>query len=125
MLLFPIAERVYLLALALTVGACRPAPPAAPPEQAVQRFFAAVTADDCPTALSQLASGMRARVAPDGRCEELFGGVRRYPLERVVETKVDGRNSDAQLVRARLRGRTTDAIIRVQAEGRSWKIFAL
>lgn len=111
--------------LGLMLLACRPAPPAAPPADAVQSFYAAVAAGDCAAALAGLAAGLRTRVAPDGTCEPLFAELRQHPLERVVDTAVDGRNRAAQLVRARLRGRATEVIIRVQAEGSRWKIFSL
>ena len=111
--------------LALALLACSPASPTAPPAAVVQRFYAAVTAGDCATALNALGGDLRSRVAPDGTCDHLFEELRPHPLERVVATQVDGRNRAAQLVRTRLRGRTTDVIIRVQAEGAKWKIFSL
>lgn len=111
--------------VALALLACSPAPPSTPPAAAVQRFYAAAAAGDCAAALSVLAGGLRARVAPEGTCDHMFEELRLHPLEQVVATQVDGRNRAAQLVRTRLRGRTTDVIIRVQAEGSQWKIFSL
>lgn len=114
-----------VLGLALAVSACRPATPAGEPAAAVQRFYAAMAADDCAAALAVLGKDLRARLAPRGSCDALFHDLRQAPLERTVETHVDGRNRDAQLVRVRLRGRTTDTIIRVQAEGAEWRIFSM
>lgn len=111
--------------LGLMLLACSQAPPAAPPATAVQSFYAAVAAGDCAAALDGLAAGLRTRVAPDGACETLFAELRRHPLERVVATAVDGRHRAAQLVRTRLRGRATEVIIRVEAEGTRWKISSL
>lgn len=111
--------------LGLMLLACSQAPPAAPPATAVQSFYAAVAAGDCAAALDGLAAGLRTRVAPDGACETLFAELRRHPLERVVATAVDGRHRAAQLVRTRLRGRATEVIIRVEAEGTQWKISSL
>ena len=115
------------LALVLTLGllSCRPRLPTTPPAEAVQRFYAAVTAGNCELALGLLGGGFRSRVAPQGSCEHLFEALREHPLERIVDTNTDGRNRDAQLVRARLRGRTADVIIRVQAEDSRWRIFSL
>lgn len=115
----------WVLGAGLTLAACRPAPPSAQPAAAVQLFYAAVTAGDCTAALAVLGAELRTRLAQHGSCDDLFHALRRAPLERVVATHVDGRNPDAQLVRVRLRGRTTDAVIRVQAEGAQWKIFSL
>lgn len=111
--------------LGLALASCRARPPAAPPAEAVQRFYEAVTAGDCKLALELLGGGFRRRVAPQGSCEHLFEALREHPLERIVDTNTDGRNRDAQLVRARLRGRTTDVIIRVQSEDSRWRIFSL
>lgn len=118
-------QRRGLWPLALALLACSPASPTTPPAAAVQRFYAAAAAGDCATALSTLGGGLRTRVAPEGTCDHLFEELRQHPLEHVVATQVDGRNRAAQLVRTRLRGRTTDVIIRVQAEGSQWKIFSL
>lgn len=111
--------------LALALLACSPAPPTTPPAAAVQRLYAAAAAGDCAAAREALGGELRARVAQQGTCDPLFEELSRHPLEQVVATQVDGRNRAAQLVRIRLRGRTTDTIIRVQAEGAQWKIFSL
>ena len=113
------------LGLGLALLACRPAPPSAPPADTVQRFYAAVATGDCAGARATLSSELRTRLAADGTCDHLFHELRPHPLERVIDTQVDGRNRAAQLVRIRLRGHATAVIIRVQAEGREWKIFSL
>ena len=114
-----------IVGLLLYLAACRPAAPSGEPAAAVQLFHAAMTAGDCAAALARLSRELRARVAPSGSCDALFQALREAPLERVIETHVDGRNRDAQLVRVRLRGRMTDTLIRVQAEGAQWKIFSM
>lgn len=115
------------LGLGLALLACRPATPPGRPAEAVERFYSAVMAGDCPAALGALGTAFRARVEVEqkGSCDRLFEEMREHPLERVLETQVDGRNRAAQLVRARLSGRKTDVIIRVQAENGQWKIFSL
>ena len=105
--------------------ACRPARPPGQPADAVQRFYAAAVRSDCAGALQALGGTLRGKVANTGRCEELFEQTLEHPLEHVLGTQVDGRDPAAHLVRARLRGRVTDVIIRVQAEDGQWKIFAL
>lgn len=117
--------RQLALGLGLGLASCWPQPPAAPPAEAVTSFYAAVAAGDCTRALGLLGGGFRRRVAPQGSCEHLFDALQKYPLEGIIDTNTDGRNRDAQLVRARLRGKTTDVIIRVQAEGSRWRIFSL
>jgi hypothetical protein len=114
-----------LFGLGLALWACRPAPPPGHPAEAVERFYAAVITGDCAAALGTLGAPFRARAEQKGGCDQLLREMREHPLERVIDTQVDGRNRDAQLVRARLQGRKTDVIIRVQAEGRQWKIFSM
>ena len=111
-----------LLGLALALPACRPP---GRPSDAVERFYAAVTVGDCAAALGALGTAFRTRVEQKGNCDRLLEEMREHPLERVLDTQVDGRNRAAQLVRVRLRGHKTDVIIRVQAEGGQWKIFSM
>ena len=111
--------------LGLALLACRPATPPGRPAEAVERFYASVVAGDCAAALGTLGTSLRTRVEQKGGCDRLFEEMREHPLERVLDTQVDGRNRAAQLVRARLSGRKTDVIIRVQAESGQWKVFSL
>jgi hypothetical protein len=114
-----------MMILSLLGGsACRPARPPGEPADAVQRFYAAVSGRDCATALSTLGSRIRGRFEQAG-CEQIYRQIEEHPLERVISTQVDGRDREAQLVRARLRGRTTDVVIRVQAEDGQWKISSM
>ena len=108
----------------LTATACREPLPSEDPARVVQRFFVAVAAGDCPRVLSDLGTPYRQKVAAAG-CPEFLHQLQRFPLERVVEVTPDGRSATARLVRSRLQGRRTEAIIRLQPEGGSWKIFAL
>jgi hypothetical protein len=113
---------------AVLVLACRPATPAPPtgqPADAVERFYAAAARSDCPGALRALGGPLRRKLEQSGRCAELLEQILEHPLEHVLDTQVDGRDASARLVRARLRGRAADVIIRVQAEDGQWKIVAL
>lgn len=121
----PCAGWVLGVGLALALLACRPATPPGPPAAAVERFYGAVMAGDCAAALGALGTAFRVRVEQKGGCDRLFEEMREHPLERVLDTQVDGRNRAAQLIRARLSGHKNDVIIRVQAEGGQWKIFSL
>lgn len=114
----------------LLVLACRPTrsePPSGQPADAVRRFYAAAARHDCSEAARVLGRPLREKSQIDqaGRCAKLLEQVLEHPLEHVLDTQVDGRDASAHLVRARLRGRATDIIIRVQAEDGQWKIVAL
>lgn len=105
--------------------ACNTSPPGAP-RDAVEGFFAAIERGDCDTALAQLGDAYRAELTREGvDCATLVEELGAYPFESVLDTRVDGRNDAAHLVRTRMQGRTQDVIIRVQAEAGRWKIFAL
>lgn len=108
-----------------SVVACRPSRPSGIPADAVQRFHLAAADGDCAAALGTLGNKLRARLDSGDRCAKLFQETLRHPLERVISTQVDGRDREAQLVRARLRGRATDLVIRVQAEDGQWKIVSM
>lgn len=122
-----IVARAGLIALLglCSLLACRPSRPTGSPADAVQRFYAAATAGDCAAALRTLGTKLRARLDPGDRCAQLFQQTLEHPLEGVLSTQADGRDPEAQLVRARLRGRTIDLIIRVQAEDGQWKIVSM
>lgn len=122
-----LARHAGLLAL-LGLGsglACRPSRPTGAPADAVQRFYAAAASGDCAAALTTLGNKLRARLDPGDRCGLLFRQTLEHPLESVLSTQADGRDPNAQLVRARLRGRSIDLIIRVQAEDGQWKIVSM
>jgi hypothetical protein len=107
------------------VAACRTSP-LGQPDDAVKRFFQAVAAGDCEAAIGTLSQSYRAELNTKHlSCDEYLGTWRRFQLERLIETQVDGRNHRAYLVRAHLRGRQTDSIIRVEAEGDQWRIFSI
>lgn len=111
--------------MALAAPACKGSPPGAP-RDAVEAFFAAVARGDCDAALGQLGQAYRAELDREGvGCAVLVEEMAAYPLEAVLDTRVDGRNAAAHLVRTRMQGRTQDVVIRVQAEDGRWKIFAL
>jgi hypothetical protein len=114
------------IVMALCGLACGSASPPGTPADTVTRFFAAVEAGDCTRIWAELGQSYRARLEQEGAgCDVLVEQIRTYPLETVLDTRVDGRNPEAQLVRTRLRGRENDVIIRVQAEDGQWKIMAL
>lgn len=111
--------------LVLACRPTRPAPPAGQPADAIRRFYAAAARSDCTEAVRVLGGPLRSKIDQAGRCAELLEQVLEHPLEHVLDTQVDGRDASAHLVRARLRGRAADIIIRVQAEDGQWKIVAL
>jgi hypothetical protein len=120
---------VVLVALVALLGlACRatPASPPGAPADAVTRFFAAVDARDCAGAWTELGQSYRDALTREGvDCGLLVEEMRKHPLDAVLDTRTDGRNPGAQLVRTRLRGRDQDVIIRVQADAGQWRIMAL
>lgn len=118
------ALRILVLVPILLTASCRPAVPTEDPAAVVGQFFAAIAAGDCAQVLAALGASYRQKVKVDG-CPELLHQLQRFPLERVLDVTPDGRSQDARLVRSRLSGRRTDAIIRLQAEAGHWKIFAL
>lgn len=119
---------VLAILVALLGLACRASPAAPPgaPADAVTRFFAAVDAGDCTGAWTELGQTYRDSLTRDGvDCALLLEEMRKYPLESVLDTRTDGRNPDARLVRTRLRDRAQDVVIRVQADAGQWRIMAL
>ena len=116
------ASRV-LVSLLLLV-ACS-TPPAGPPADAVLRFFRAVEAGECEVAFATLSRAYRAEVEQEHPCAESLAELRQRPLESVIDTRVDGRNNKAHLVRVHLRGRETDSLIRVEAEDGQWRISSM
>lgn len=107
------------------VAACSSSPPGQPAD-AVKRFFQAVEAGDCNAAIGTLSQAYRTELKEKNQpCDEYLETWRRLPLERVIETQIDGRNKKAHLVRAHVRGRQTDSIIRVEAEGGQWRISSM
>jgi len=107
------------------VAACSTPPPGQPAD-AVKRFFQAVEAGDGNAAIGTLSQTYRTELKKQNlACNEYLETWRPFQLERVIETQVDGRNPKAYLVRAHIRGRQTDSIIRVEAEGDQWRIFSI
>ena len=114
------------LASALLVLACRGTPGAPPgaPSGTVERLYAAVDAGDCQKAVAELSASYRDHVETAG-CHAFLDKLRAFPLERIIDTRTDGRDSGARLVRTRVGNRKTDVIIRVEAENGAWKIFSM
>lgn len=116
----PIAVVIVLGGLACSAS------PAGTPADAVTRFFAAVESGSCSSLWTELGDSYRAELEREGvDCNTLIEQMRAYPFETVLDTRADGRNPAANLVRTRLRGREHEVVIRVQAEGGQWKIMAL
>lgn len=113
-----------LLAVLVALVACSAPPPGAPAD-AVVRLFTAVEAGDCDAALAALARAYRADFAQRHTCDELLADLRRLRLERVIDTRVDGRDARAHLVRIHLQGRATESWIRVEEEDGQWRIFSM
>jgi len=107
------------------VAACSSSPPGQPAD-AVKRFFQAVEVGDCNAATDTLSQAYRTELKKKNLpCDEYIKTWRSFQFERVIETQVDGRNKKAHLVRAHIRGRQADSIIRVEAEDGQWRIFAI
>lgn len=106
------------------MAACSSSPPGQPAD-AVKRFFQAVEAGDCNAAIATLSQAYGTELKKRNlRCDEYIERWH-FQLERVIETQVDGRNKEAHLVRVHIRGRQTDSIIRIEAEGGQWRIFSM
>lgn len=118
------ATLVPTLVALLSLAACSPGPPDAPAD-AVRRLFGAVEAGDCDVAFATLSRAHRAELERQHGCAEVIAELRRRPLDAVIDTRLDGRDDRAHLVRVRLRGRATDSWIRVEAEDGQWKISSL
>ncbi len=120
------------LALA-TSAACNPinpaddnAAPSAEPAKTVERFYAAIAAGDCQAAKAELSESYRDELRREHiGCVEMLESMRPYPLESIVETKTDGRDGDARMVRTRIKGRQSDVIVRVRADDGQWKIVSM
>ncbi|MDC0672613.1 hypothetical protein [Nannocystis radixulma] len=113
------------LLLAGSLLTCSPPIPGQPAD-AVKRFFGTVEAGDCKAAFATLAQAFRAELeSRHGACDEHLEDWRQLVLERVLDTRVDGRDERAHLVRVRLRGRSIDSWIRVEAEDRQWRIVSM
>lgn len=88
-------------------------------------MFAAVEAGDCDAVLATLARTYRADLEQRHTCAELLEDLRRLRLERVIDTRIDGRDPRAHLVRIRLQGRSNDSWIRVEEEDGAWRIVSM
>lgn len=118
------ARPACLLAAHLSLAGCSSPPPGQPAE-VVLRFFRAVEASDCDAAFAALSRAYRADLEQRHTCAEALADLRELALDRVIDTRVDGRNDRAHLVRVHLRGRATDSWIRVEAEEGQWRIFSM
>ncbi|RJS22018.1 hypothetical protein DRW03_16275 [Corallococcus sp. H22C18031201] len=92
-------------------------------EAAVRRFFAALPSRDCAVLGPMLATGGGARP-----CEDTVRELREHGLmlEEVLEAKVDGRDPNAVLVRARMSSdgavRREPYLLRVEQQAGSWRL---
>lgn len=85
----------------------------------VTSFFEAVERADCETMRALLAES-----PPSERCRELLDSWRGRKIDRILETKVDGRDPDAVIVRTRLtdRGHPREILIRAERSDARWRV---
>lgn len=97
-----------------------PVPDIAGAESTVREFFGALQARDCAVLLPMLAMPWS-----EGDCEEYVEDMQRrgVTLEEVESADVDGRDSNAAIVRTRIsdRGRSNPMLFRVEFDER-WRI---
>lgn len=92
-------------------------------EAVVRRFFQALPSGDCAVLGPLLVEGAGA-----SSCEDTLRTLREHDLRLVdiVEAKVDGRNADAVLVRARVSQggaeRSEPFLFRVERQGEGWRL---
>lgn len=92
-------------------------------ETTVRRFFAALPAEDCAVLGPLLATGGGAKPCPETVRELNSHG---YSLVEIVDARVDGRDPNAVMVRARMaRGgvpREEPLVLRVEQQDGGWKL---
>ncbi len=92
-------------------------------ETSVRRFFAALPSEDCAVLGPLLATGGSAKPCPETVRELNSHG---YSLVEIVDSKVDGRDPNAVMVRARMaRGgvpREEPLVLRVEQQDGGWKL---
>ncbi|MCP3140104.1 hypothetical protein [Pyxidicoccus xibeiensis] len=92
-------------------------------EESVQRFFAALPSGDCAVLEPLLATGGGARP-----CEQTVQELREhgFSLVGIVESRVDGRDSEAVIVRARVARdgveRQEPWLLRVERQAGAWRV---
>ena len=92
-------------------------------EETVQRFFAALPSEDCAVLAPMLATGGSAR-----SCEETVRDLREhgFALLGIVESRVDGRDEEAVIVRARVardgEERQEPWLLRVERQAGVWRM---
>ncbi len=92
-------------------------------EETVRRFFAALPSEDCAVLAPLLATGGSARP-----CEETVRELREhgFSLVGIVESKVDGRDAEAVIVRARVARdgaeRKEPWLLRVERQAGAWRV---
>ena len=116
------ARRVACAWLACAALGCTPSKTESA-ETAVRRFFTALPSEDCAVLGPLLATGGSARPCPETVRELNAHG---YSLVEVVESKVDGRDPDAVMVRARVARegipREEPLVLRVERQDGGWKL---
>lgn len=92
-------------------------------EETVRRFFAALPSEDCAVLEPLLATGGSARP-----CEETVRELREhgFSLRGIAGSAVDGRDSEAVLVRARVaqdgKERKAPWLLRVERQAGTWRV---
>ncbi|MFP2932401.1 hypothetical protein ACLESO_46085 [Pyxidicoccus sp. 3LG] len=110
---------LLLVALACTPSASK----TTAAEETVRRFFAALPSEDCAVLAPLLATGGSARP-----CEETVQELREhgFSLLGIVESRVDGRDAEAVIVRARVardgQERQEPWLLRVERQAGVWRV---
>lgn len=118
-------RRAGVAGLVLAALACAPtsSTKAEAGEAAVRRFFTALPSSDCAVLGPMLATGGSARP-----CEETVKELREhgFALVDIVDSKVDGRDPEAVMVRARVSRngevRQEPYLLRVERQGGVWRL---
>ena len=115
-------RRVACAVLACAALGCTPSKTESA-EASVRRFFAALPSEDCAVLGPLLATGGSAKPCAETVRELNSHG---YSLVEIVESKVDGRDPNAVMVRARMaRGgvpREEPLVLRVEHQDGGWKL---
>jgi hypothetical protein len=120
-----LANRSVLVPAILALIACggRKAEPEGKPEEAVERFFAAVAGRDC-AAIRATTTGRLHDQLVDG-CDTLFEGTEAPRLLELGAAEPDGRAPGARLVRVSFAsggGKVNKVVLRIEARDGTWAV---
>jgi hypothetical protein len=117
-----------LAVLLLLVGCRGDRPPSGSPSETVERFFAAVAAEDCAGLQAAIGGDLAATVSREG-CDHALAEYREHGLRLIgIRGEVkDGRDPSAVLVKITIErdGEERDVQLRVEPEGGRWRIVTM